>query len=593
MSVASVTRQQYLDDVTSSVGQTFLSQPLQCARCHDHKFDPIPTRDYYSVQAVFATTQFVERDVPFHADEAVDESCADAQTLHERIRTYRSELARIQKKKREAERRWYAERGLEFAPRTELQQRGVPEDKIAPRHVGLTTLDFGMERIARKRLTRHQWELDRYRPFALSVYSGAARTFNMVDHRLSMPEKPLKGRMESTAILRGGDLFSPMDAVQPGVVSALASFGGDDASPEHSAIPAEPSGRRSAFARWLVTDAQPLTARSIVNRIWQQHFGRGLAANPNNFGATGERPTHADLLDYLAKRFVDEGWSIKRLRRLIVTSDAYQRSSSHPRPEDTAKHDPTGSSYAVFRRRRLAAEEIRDGFLAVSGELRLAIGGPPIRPEIELDVALQPRKIMGTFAPAYQPSRTRAKRHRRSLYALRYRGLRDPFFEVFNQPDADNSCERRDSAVVAPQALTLLNSQNSRDRAIALAARLLRSSDSGDSSPLSPQVVVRAFQSVLARGPSARELEVSLAHVQDMKRRHADTPPPPSTPYPREVTRNAVEEMNGEPFSFVEKLEAYDDFEADLKPADVDASTRALAELCLVLFNTNEFLFVK
>ena len=235
---------------------------------------------------------------------------------------------------------------------------------------------------------------------------------------------------------------------------------------------------RSALADWIASPTNPLTARSIANRIWQWHFGQGLAGNPNNFGTTGKKPTHPELLDWLAATLIEEGWSLKALHRHIIMSHAYRRSTEHPQRDELARVDPQGTSYAVFRPRRLTSEELRDSLLALSGELNREIGGIPARPEMNLEAALQPRMVMGTFAAAWQPSPRPAQRHRRSVYALKIRGLRDPFQEVFNEPSPENSCEARDASTVTPQVFSLFNSQASYDRALALAARLRRETNS-------------------------------------------------------------------------------------------------------------------
>ncbi len=593
MSVAKVTRQQFLDDVTESVGQVFLSQTLQCARCHDHKFDPIPTRDYYGIQAVFATTQFAERPAPFLASENRARFESERGYLEKRIARYEEQQREIRAKSARAEKEWYKERGREFAPRAELRRRGVPEDEIAPRHVGLDTKDFGLERISRKNLTRHRWELDRFRPLALAVYNGGTRSFNNVSSRLSMPDKPLdEGTIETTSILGGGDLFRPGEPVEPGILSA-ASHAANSPTPAAApfAIPTSPDGRRLAWAMWLTDPSHPLTARSIVNRVWQWSFGRGLAPNANNFGAMGQKPSHPELLDWLAAKFVEEGWSIKRLQRLILTSDAYCRSSIAPQETTlTSEARSAGeSAYALFASRRLSAEELCDAMIAASGELNREIGGIPVRPDIHLEVALQPRQIMGTYAPAYQPSPTPAERNRRRVYAMRIRGLRDPLLSVFNQPTPRTSCEQRETSTVTPQVFALFNSRYVHSRALAFAARVRREANADE------DAVRRSFALALGRAPSEDELGESMAHWIAMTEIHESAPAgrkPASEGVPTEVVREAVEEMNGEPFTYRERLEVYDDYVPDLQPGDVDPKTRALAELCLVLFNSSEFLYV-
>jgi hypothetical protein len=422
---------------------------------------------------------------------------------------------------------------------------------------------------------------------AFSVYSGATPARHSVNAPVRLPENRGQGQIETTAILAGGDPFSPTEVVRPDVLSALAAF-----NPELQDItlPTAPSGRRAALAQWLTHPRNPLPARVMANRIWQWHFGRALAGNPNNFGASGQKPTHPELLDWLAATFRDNGWSIKRMHRLIMTSDAYLRSGAHPDPAQVARLDPQGTSYAVFAPRRLTAEELRDSMLAVSGELNRTVGGIPNRPEIHLEAALQPRMVMGAFAPAWQPNPLPEQRHRRSLYALKIRGLRDPFMEVFNEPSPDLSCEAREISTVTPQVFSLLNGQSAHDRAVAFAQRLL--SDIPAPTPDRPQAVIqRAFRLAYGRSPSPKETSACLHHWHLMTWRHAPlnlTPPP----YPLEVMRVAVEENTGEKFSFVEKLESYQIFVPDAKLAEVDEETRGLAELCLVLFNANEFAYV-
>jgi hypothetical protein len=221
----------------------------------------------------------------------------------------------------------------------------------------------------------------------------------------------------------------------------------------------------------------------------------------------------------------------------------------------------------------------------VSGELNPAIGGIPSRPEINREAALQPRQVMGTFAEAWQPSPLPAQRNRRSLYALKLRGLSDPFMDVFNAPSPDLSCEGREASTVTPQVFALFNSEASLDRALALAARLQRETTTREAA------VTRAFQLAFGRTPKRDELATCLTHWDAMsaKQRTLTFTKPV---LPREILREAVEENTGEKFTFKEPLETTADFVPDLKMADATTETRALADLCLVLFNTNEFAYV-
>jgi mono/diheme cytochrome c family protein len=561
MEVAKVARQRFLDDATDAVGQVFLGHMLQCARCHDHKFDPIPTRDYYRIQATFATTQPAERPAPWLEAEATA-GFEERQYLDARRVRFEAELKRIQ--------------AIEAAARTKWEAANPDKNgQKPPRHEFLTPADLGLERIARKGIERLRWEYDRYEPFALSVYSGRTPDVKAMTAPYRLPKRPDSGELEVTHILAGGDPFSPQDVVTPGVLSAA----GD------AAIPGTPEGRRKALANWVTDPKNPLTARVMANRIWQWTMGTPLAGNPNNFGATGKKPTHPELLDWLAAELIEGRWSVKRLQRLILTSEAYRRSSRHPAPEAVAAKDPEGAFYAVFRPRRLTAEELRDAMLAASGELNPTIGGIPVRPEIHPDVALQPRQVMGTFAPSWEPSPRPEQRHRRTLYALKLRGVRDPLLEVFNAPSADLSCEGREVSTVAPQAFALFNGEATRARALAFAARI----DEDTKTPA--EAITHAFRLAFGRPPSDGERASCLGHWAAMTKRHRgmafEKPKRPT-----EIAREAVEENTGEKFTFTEILTSAVDFIPDLHPADVPPEVRGLMEVCLVLFNTNEFAHV-
>ena len=615
MEVAKIARQRFLDDVTDAVGQVFLGHLLQCARCHDHKFDPIPTRDYYSMQAAFATTQLAERPTEFLSAENTD-GFDEKKYLQQRQQFYEATLDDVNSKRTvEAARAWLRENNLDAAPfekvvadlqqkqpdkavefdqvRKAMQQRKVAPALIPPRHVGFEPRDFGLERIGRKGIERLQWRFDRYEPIALSVYDGRTPQLRSVNAPQRMPEDRMtNGELEQTAILSGGDPFSPQARVSPGVLSVVemrnAEFGvrNDDAA-DAAATNGDAAivGRRLALANWIASSDNPLTARVMVNRIWQGHFGQAIAGNPNNFGATGKKPTHPELLDELARQFVASGWSIKSLHRLLMTSEAYRRSTTHPDSKSLDEKDPLGTSYAVFKPRRLAAEELRDAMLTISGELNSTLGGIPARPEMNREAALQPRMVMGTFAEAWQPSPLPEQRHRRSLYALRVRGQRDPFLEVFNSPPSELSCEAREASTVTPQVFAMFNSEITFDRSLALANRVLQEKQSREAS------IARVFQLAYGRSPSTDESAACLAHWDAMTARHKSLKFTPAE-YPKEVVREAVEENTGEKFSFAEPLEVYSDFVPDLKPPDVGPEVRGLAEVCLVILNSNEFAYV-
>jgi mono/diheme cytochrome c family protein len=544
MSVAAVTRQQWLDDVTNAVGETFLATGLSCCRCHDHKFDPLPTRDYYRVQAAFAPAQFADRDAPFLPPE-------NRHGLTEGA-------ARVER--------------LLASKNQDLRLVHEPTDTPQQREEAQLTL----KKVLEKRNQAFLHEAQRYKPLAMSVYDGPlnVRNVNLPYHPLP---KDRSGPTPDVFVLAGGSLEASGEKVIPGVLSALARPG--------QAIPDTVEGRRLALARWVADADNPRTARVLVNRLWQQHFGTGLAANPNNFGKMGRKPSHPELLDYLAAEFVAGGWSVKRVHRLILTSEAYQRAGTPTDVKASERLDPDNHLLGHFPPRRLAAEELRDAMLAVTGELNLEVGGLPARPEINREVAFQPRHVMGSVAPAYQPSRTPAERNRRTLYCLKIRSLRDPLLEVFDQPSPDLSCERRSQSTVTPQVFGLFNGQVSHDRALALASRLEHEAETPAGR------VERAFRLAFGRAPTDAERQSALAHVERMTALHRRRQPTPEPP-PKKITRGVVEEQTGTEIRWEERLDVYEDYVPDLKPCDVGPETRALADLCLVLFNANEFLYV-
>jgi len=581
MSVAAVTRQLFLDDITQSVGVSFLAHSFRCAKCHDHKFDPVPTRDYYRIQAVFAPVQFADRKVAYQSYENI--SGFD----HMKVRTEKllaetkAQQQKFKEKTDAAIAAWLKENGFK-----NLKQ--VAADKRPPlRWFGLTELEKSLFKINNKRIAYFERELKRYEPYCFSVYNGPSNNFRSTKAVNLIPgPKQRQGKVEEIFILAGGAITAPTDKVTPGVLSAMAGSNDRQTPNAWNTIPSTADGRRLALARWIASSNNTLTARVIVNRIWQLHFGTGLVATPNNFGQKGAQPSHPELLDWLATWFMDHGWSIKQLHQLIMTSQTYQQSSTPVDADRVRTLDPANQLLSHFPTRRLTAEQIRDSLLAITGELNPEMGGPGVFPEINWEVALQPRHIMGSVAPAYQPMPKPEQRNRRTLYAFRYRTLSDPMLDVFNRPGSEISCERRDETTVTPQVFALFNGQFTHDRALALAHHIRQQN------PAQPDAVAQVFQQVTLRTPSASELQLALEHVREMTDYHA-AHPPRKIPLPREVKRSMIEELTGESFTWTEKLDLTENYIQDLKPWDVDPETRALAELCLVLMNSNEFIYLR
>ena len=525
MSVEAVTRQLFLDDVTHATASTFLGLTLGCARCHDHKFDPLPTRDYYRFQAVFATTEFARPKVDFLPSENV--AGMEAGRAH-----MRDVLAETQRQ----------------MDRFDMKRKDVDPDK------------FEEFKLFQKHSQLYKQSADRFEPKAFCVSSGP-RDGETDGGPVLRYSKLAEYKAPQMHILTGGNIQSPAAAVEPGALSLLARYGN---YPEPQ-IPTTIAGRRLALANWIADERNPLTARVMVNRIWQHHFGTGIAADPSNFGKMGKKPTHPELLDWLASHFLDHEWSVKAVHRVILLSKAYQSATLVPP-------------------RRLEAEELRDSILAVAGELSPSAGGPGTFPQINDDVARQPRHAMGSLQPLYRPSARKADRNRRSIYSFQQRSLVDPMIEVFNGPTMDLSCERRESSTVPTQSFALFNSQFVHDMALALAARLEREERTPEAR------IERAFQLVFARSPTAGELRAVLAHWRTMTAHHAKTPPP-SKARPAPIVHTIMSELTGERHQFTHPEDPAE-FEANLHPSDVTPEVRAMADVALALLNANEFVYV-
>ena len=564
MAVAAVSRQLFLDDVTHHVGQSFLGLTLGCARCHDHKFDPIPTKDYYRLQAVFARTAFARRPLDFLTQESTTGFDVGRQPFEARIATLQRRMHDLH----EAARVRLAEaKGEEAAANaaSSILQRYMDKEEAE------------LLKLLRKRVTMHKLSILRFEPLAMAVSNGLVPEWETVAARNSYM-KPTEYLDAKTHVLVGGDIQAPAQEVTPGVLEAVERYA-DFPSP---AIPDELAGRRSALAKWIVNPRNPLTARVMVNRIWQYHFGRGLAANPNNFGKMGKKPSHPELLDWLAGFFVDQAWSVKAVHRVILLSSAYQRASAHPRQAEVSAKDPENIYLAHFSPRRLEAEELRDSMISVAGELSDMSGGPGTYPQINSDVALQPRHAMGTVRPIYEAEPTRRRRNRRSVYSFQQRSLIDPLVEVFNGANPDLTCERREASTVPTQAFALLNSEQSREMALIMGERLVA---------LQPtERIDAAFQLAVGRRPDSQERAWTEEFLEEMAAHHAEHKAQPRRP-PDDVVHHITSELTGEKFEFVQP--AYSGpYEHNPHPSEATPETRALADLALALFNSNEFVYV-
>ncbi len=387
-------RNEVLTEMTNIVGASMLGVTLGCARCHDHKFDPIRHTDYYRIQAYFAQT--FENDVALASPEEQQSWKAIAEPIQKEMKDLQKKMAKVD----DAEKPQYQ------------KQIDALEEKMPSPLPALYSVTDNPEKIS---------------PI----------------HVLARGDYQNKGAKVG---------MRPLGVLLP------------DTAPE---LPTETAQPRTKLADWIADPANPLTARVMANRAWLYHFGRGIVATPNDFGRMGTRPSNPALLDYLANSFVAGGWRLKPLHKLILMSNTYQQSSTSPLEAAAKAKDPDNKLLWKFSRRRLEAEEMRDSMLAVSGVINAKAGGPSII------VPVEPEMIKLLYKPSQWAITKDASEHnRRSVYLMQKRNLRVPFMEVFDAPDLQISCPRREQSTHAPQALELLNGDLSNRLAESLAARL-------------------------------------------------------------------------------------------------------------------------
>ena len=445
-------RAEQMADLTNTTAAAFLGLTMSCCQCHDHKYDPLSQADHYRLRAFFAG--IVAR------DDLVVEPEPSASRVRAHNATIDSRAADLRK-------------SLEALPKDSKKQRGEIQARI------------------------DKLLAEKIKP---AVAMGA------VDAGESAP---------ATHRLDQGAHDAPREEVAPGFVSALLPGPAPITRPRPGT-----TGRRAALAAWITSPSNPWTARVLVNRLWQQHFGVGIVATPNDFGLAGAKPTHPELLDWLAGELVARGWSVKAMHRLIVTSEAYKRRSAAGSTE-TPNADPLNRLLWRQNPRRLDAESIRDFLLAASGLLKPHGDGKPVWPPVPDELLKAQPAILeaekggdgGRMQGWYSDPADRLDV--RSVYLIRKRCLPIPFLQAFDLPDSTVSCARRDTTIVAPQALTLLNSPEASRYAAALAARAQASAASIEGR------VDTLFRLALARLPEPEERALMLAWISGRGGDHA------------------------------------------------------------------------
>lgn len=488
------TRMDELDDNVSTTSLTFLGMTVGCARCHNHKFDPIPQKDYYRMQAVFFSTK--EHEYPLVSDAEVRKYEAANDAVDEKIKPLRNEIRSLEEPYNE---RLFQQK-LDELPayyrtawetpeneRTEGQRLNARQVQALKRQIKkeeITALMSKEEISRREELEIEIAKLDETRP---EKYPTA---------RTVTEEGP---DALPSFFLHRGDPGSKGSQMTPGVLTVAHRGGPVYEDPPRGAAT---SHRRRQFAEWIADERNPLTARVMVNRIWQHHFGEGIVRTVSNFGTTGEKPSHPELLDWLATEFVRSGWSVKHMHRLMLNTSAYMRSSD----DVEANLEIDGENRAFWRmpRRRLEAEAIRDQILAVAGTLDTATGGPSVRPFIDPDLWQSSTSRVWGGREVGDPTTWR-----RSVYVFNKRSIRYPMFEAFDQPDMTTHCSERVSSTVAPQALLLMNNAEVLLQAKYFAQRLQL-----EAGPEAGAQVDRAFELSLARPPTRDEKDRAVRFIE-------------------------------------------------------------------------------
>ena len=516
-----------LDDMLRTTSQTFLAVTIGCARCHNHKFDPISMVDYYSLSAILSPLKRPnagreDRDLPAgtlaqrQAIEARDQKIQEWNRQKEQMRlANESEWADSGKSQLSGE--------VIAALRKPAHERSPQQRELAAANLKVWQDELAVAMTEERR--QKSREIDSSIETLRHATPDLPRAYFLFEDTISPPK---------SFLLLSGRASNPGPEMHPAVPVVLTRTQPDIQPTEQST-----TGRRLAFAKWIVDPANPLTSRVIVNRVWQHHFGTGLVATPSDFGKIGARPTHPELLDWLADWFVhDANWSLKKLHRLIMTSRTYQASCQSN--ETQRSRDLENRLLGHYPNRRLDVEAIRDSILAVSGKLNPEMYGPAVRFPIPASVIEAHTDKEASWTNATGPAI-----YRRTIYGYVKRTLLVPMLEVMDLCDTTNSTDKRSITSIAPQALTLYNGDFVNEQAAYFADRILREAGSDRLSQ-----VDRAYRIALSRPPTADE---AATLTQFLKEESANP-------------------------------------ENQSKP---DPDRLALTQLCRVLLNLNEFVYIE
>ncbi len=537
--VLELRRQEILNDEADTTAAVFMGLTYGCAKCHDHKFDPILQTDYYRLQAFFANIRQDDHYVLLQGDQlaAYQKQLAE---WNEKTKSIRDEMDALVAPLRKEKADYYSIRfsaGTRAALNTPADQRTPIQSVLAflaTPQITYQDADLAKELKGepKERFAALAAELKKYE--AEKPNPPIAQT--VIDNGTVAPK---------TFVLAGNSWDAPKQEVQPGFLTIL-----DPVDPKITPLPAlHSSGRRSVLANWLADPKNPLTARVMVNRIWHYHFGIGIVPSTSDFGLMGDRPSNQKLLDYLAATFVEQGWSIKKIHRMIMLSSVYQESSAAD-PASIAA-DPDNKLFWRYPRHRIEGEAIRDSMLYTSGLLNRDIGGPGVHPDVPPGTLSSGTKWVVDKDPQ--------QADRRSVYVFVKRVMTYPMFEAFDAANNEESCPRRFRTVIPSQALVLMNDKLVLQWSQALATRILN--DRGLSTD---QEIERAYRLVLSRAPRTKE---------------------------EQEVRGFLDSQSALIGQRIEKHESVA-LPANLPAGEKPERFAAFADFCHALLNSNEFLYL-
>ena len=546
-------RYERLTDWVDMTGAAFMGLTLACARCHDHKFDPISQEDYFRVQAIFAPSHPVTLPVitamsMFHRNEYYPRTIA----LDERRRAHGMFEAKVRQRLTEERKARFPAEVRRAYEKPEGERSEEEKRLAAPLQEALADFFSPTTFKLKEHLTQEEKEestrlllaiAEKVLEIPVKDASHAVRWDGFYDPPSATVLGHIQGELiPETRILERGDLDRPGKLVEAGLPRILA-----DGVDFHTNEGHGPRYRKQ-LALWLTRPDHPLTARVMVNRLWQWHFGRGIVSTSNDFGLQGQPPSHPELLDWLATEFVRQGWSLKAMHRLIVQSSTYRLTSRFDDLHNAAA-DPDNAYLWRANRRRIEAEVLWDSIHAVAGTLNSKMYGRPFVPPLSEDELAGFRLKWAWTVPA-DP----AEHSRRGIYILSRRNFVFPMFEKFDTPDPAVSCPERSVTTVAPQSLWLLNNDAVFRQALAFAGRLVRE---GGSEP--SRWVDRAWRTALGRPPTDGETRGALETLASAGGEKWEELPEGTPPELKTIERSQAQ---------------------------------GLTELCLAVFNLNEFLFV-